>query len=171
MPAATAAVDPVPVEPSTFTGMILQPQQTPAPAFEAPPAAAPPVTPEPAEADAPAEGKAHGLARAAGHSNRSDVAALRQWVNHPELRDSLELPDLTAEHNGNGFQKAVAAYEAAIAIANPAVTDTPPASETPPGSETPPAIDTPPASATPPATDTELDLLDVLPDSAPGTGV
>ena len=70
--------------------------------------------------EAPAESeRAHGLVRAAEHSHRSDVAALRQWINHPDLRDDLPLPDLTAEHKGNGFEKAVAAYEAALAVGNP----------------------------------------------------
>jgi hypothetical protein len=76
------------------------------------------------EAYAPAEtrpegGKPHGLVRAAEHSHRSDVAALRQWINHPELRSDLALPDLSTEHKGHGFQKAVAAYEAVIATATP----------------------------------------------------
>lgn len=72
------------------------------------------------EADAPVEtGRAHGLVRAAEHSHRSDVAALRQWINHPERRDNLALPDLSAEHKGNGFAQAVAAYEAVIAMAEP----------------------------------------------------
>ena len=67
-------------------------------------------------AEAPAEdGKAHGLVRAAGHSHRSDVAALRQWINHPDLRSDLALPDRSTEHRGNGFEKAVAAYEAVTA--------------------------------------------------------
>ena len=73
----------------------------------------------PAEADTPAGDKAHGLVRAADHSHRSEVAALRQWINHPDLRAELTLPDLAAEHKGNGFQKAVAAYQAAVAIASP----------------------------------------------------
>jgi hypothetical protein len=77
-------------------------------------APAPAPTPALADPEAPAEtGKPHGLVRAAEHSNRSDVAALRQWINHPDLRDDLPLPDLSAEHKGQGFQKAVAAYKAA----------------------------------------------------------
>lgn len=113
---------------------------------DAPAPAAPAPTSETSGAEAPAEsGKPHGLVRAAEHSHRSEVAALRQWINHPELRDSLTVPDLAAEPNGSGFQKAVAAYEAAIATANP------------------PATDTPPASETPPAPNSEPDLVDVLP--------
>ena len=87
------------------------------PAADTTPATAPvevPATPEPGAGE-----KAHGLVKAAGHSHRSDVAALRQWINHPELRADLALPDLTAEHHGNGFQQAVAAYEAATAIGTP----------------------------------------------------
>ncbi|HKY75898.1 MAG TPA: hypothetical protein VJS45_07155 [Acidimicrobiia bacterium] len=77
-------------------------------------------TPEPSQPEAPAEtGKPHGLVRAADHSHRSDAAALRQWINHPDLRSDLTLPDLSTEHKGNGFAKAVAAYEAAIASATP----------------------------------------------------
>jgi hypothetical protein len=76
------------------------------------------------DATAPAEsGKTHGLVRAAAHSHRSDVAALRQWINHPDLRSELSLPDLTTEHNGRGFEKAVAAYEAATATAIPPPVD------------------------------------------------
>lgn len=88
-----------------------------------PPAAVnrtPKSAPEMPPTDSPAEsGKAHGLVRAAAHSHRSDVAVLRQWINHPDLRSDLALPDLSTEHKGNGFQKAVAAYEAIIAIGNP----------------------------------------------------
>ena len=73
----------------------------------------------PAAADAPAAEKPHGLVGAADHSHRSDVAALRQWINHPDLRAELPVPDLTAEHKGNGFQKAVAAYQAAAATGTP----------------------------------------------------
>lgn len=99
-----------------------------------PRAAARPQATEPAtgsgapEPEAPAEtGRAHGLVRAGEHSHRSDVAALRQWVNHPELRNDLALPDLAAEHKGNGFARAVAAYEAAIAAGTPdPVTTDPP---------------------------------------------
>ena len=83
-------------------------------------APAPTTTPEPSQTEAPAEtAKPHGLVRAADHSHRSDVAALRQWINHPDLRSDLSLPDLATEHKGNGFAKAVAAYEAAIASAAP----------------------------------------------------
>ena len=78
-------------------------------------------------ADAPAGEKPHGLVRAAGHSHRSDVATLRQWINHPDLRAELTLPDLAAEHKGNGFQKAVAAYQAAAVTGTP----TPPADPAP----------------------------------------
>jgi hypothetical protein len=70
--------------------------------------------------EAPAETKAHGLVRAAEHSNRSDVAALRQWINHPELRDGLTVPDLAAEHKGKGFERAVAAYQAVAPAPPPA---------------------------------------------------
>src|SRR5688572_20370211 len=66
------------------------PHGTPLPvAPTAPPRARENAAPQPAEvagpaaADAPAEAKPHGLVRAAGHSHRSDVAALRQWINHP----------------------------------------------------------------------------------------
>ena len=98
-----------------------------APAETAPPPA-PVTTPEPEVSEAPAEsGKAHGLVRAAEHSHRSDVAALRQWINHPDLRSDLTLPDLSTEHKGRGFEKAVAAYEAAMgsAAAPPATDSTP----------------------------------------------
>lgn len=95
----------------------------------------------PAEAGAPAGDKAHGLVRAAGHSHRSDVAALRQWINHPDLRAELTLPDLGAEHQGNGFRKAVAAYQAAAAIANP----TPPADPAPVVTDPAPVVTDEPA--------------------------
>ena len=91
-------------------------------------APAPAPTSEPSQPEAPAEiAKPHGLVRAAEHSHRSDVAALRQWINHPDLRSDLDVPDLATERKGNGFVKAVAAYEAATAIANP-----PPVSDPPP---------------------------------------
>jgi len=80
-----------------------------------------PETPEP---DSPPEsGEAHGLVRAAEHSHRSDVAALRQWINHPDLRSDLPLPDLSTEHNGKGFEKAVAAYQAIIGAGSTPATD------------------------------------------------
>jgi hypothetical protein len=74
----------------------------------------------------------HGLA-AAAHSHRNGVAALRQWINHPSRRADLEPPDLTAPHQGKGFEQAVAAYHAAAA---------------PPAADPPPI--TPPAPATEP---------------------
>jgi hypothetical protein len=84
-------------------------------------------SPAPAEtpqSGAPAEAeRAHGLVGAAGHSHRSDVAALRQWINHPDLREDLTVPDVSAEHKGNGFAKAVAAYENVMASTAPVVTD------------------------------------------------
>lgn len=100
----------------------------------------------PAEADAPARDKARGLVRAADHSHRSDVATLRQWITHPELRSELTLPDLAAEHKGNGFQKAVAAYQAAVAIANP----TPPADPAPVTDPAPVVTDPAPVVTDPP---------------------
>lgn len=66
------------------------------------------------EAAPPSESQPHGLLVAAAHSHRSDVAALRQWINHPERRDSLTVPDLESEHKGKGFERAVAAYHAAM---------------------------------------------------------
>jgi hypothetical protein len=91
------------------------------------PAQAPTPAPAPEPSEAPAEStKPHGLVRAAEHSHRSDVAALRQWINHPDLRSDLTLPDLSTEHKGKGFAKAVAAYEAAVAGATP-----PPAADAP----------------------------------------
>ncbi len=91
------------------------------------------------DTEPPVEAKPHGLVRAGEHSNRSDVAALRQWINHPSLRDGLAVPDLAAaEHKGRGFEKAVAAYEG-VAPAPPApappVTDPDPMVADPLGSE------------------------------------
>ena len=90
-------------------------------------APAPVPTPAASQTEAPADSaKPHGLVRAAEHSHRSDVAALRQWINHSGLLSDLALPDLSTEHKGKGLEKAVAAYEAA-AIGNAPVTDPPPA--------------------------------------------
>src|SRR3954453_21235605 len=104
-----------------------------APANSRPPSATPPAADPPATD--PGEKPAHGLVGGAGDSHRSSVAALRQWINHPERRAEMGTPDLTATHHGKGFEKAVAAYQAAIAGA-PTVTD--PAPTTPPESTTPP---------------------------------
>jgi hypothetical protein len=93
---------------------------------ESAPAPSPADTPAAPEAEAPAETKPHGLLRAAEHSHRSDVAALRQWINHPELRDSLTVPDLAGEHNGKGFERAVAAYHAVMPATPPPPADPPP---------------------------------------------
>lgn len=88
-------------------------------------AAEPAGSPDPvAGSDTPSGARSGGVAGAADHSHRSGVATLRQWINHPELRDALGLPDLTAEHHGDGFQKAVEAYQAAAAV--PPVVDTDP---------------------------------------------
>jgi hypothetical protein len=80
----------------------------------------------------PVEPKDHGPAAAAG-SHRNGVAALRQWINHPSRRAGMEPPDLTAPHHGKGFEKAVAAYQAA---AVPTAADPPPT--TPPAPTTGP---------------------------------
>ncbi len=100
------------------------PQATKGPGRHAAPApavdSAPTPAPEASDTEPPVEAKPHGLVRAGEHSNRSDVAALRQWINHPSLRDGLAVPDLAAaEHKGRGFEKAVAAYEG-VAPAPPA---------------------------------------------------
>lgn len=124
---------------------------------ETPPAPVAAPTDETPGAEAPAEGeKAHGPVRAAEHSNRSDVAALRQWINHPELRSDLALPDLSAEPKGNGFAQAVAAYQAIIAIGTPPATDpvvTDPAPTDPPAGADPvvsdPVVADPPAATDP----------------------
>jgi hypothetical protein len=133
-------------------------------ATDTPPAA--PAAPAPAPAPAPAaapptEGSApatHGR----GAEHRSDVATLRQWVNHPELRSSITLPDLEAPHKGQGFAKAVEAYQAVIAATAPPA---PPTDETPvvtdpvvppPTDETPVVTDPvvpPPTGETPVVTD------------------
>ena len=130
------------------------------------PAQAPAPTPEPSQPKVPAEtGKPHGLVHAADHSHRSDVAALRQWINHPDFRSDLSLPDLSTEHEGKGFQKAAAAYEAASAIATPQATDSPPATDPAPIVTNSPLV-------ADPAPVTEPDVLDVLlPDSTPGMTV
>lgn len=110
--------------------------------FAAPADAPDETAPDPAEPGSvtgsapPAEPTGSGLAGAVGVSHRSDVAALRQWINHPELRNDLPLPDLTVDHHGTGFQKAVAAYQAATATVDPApvtapVTDPAPIASTP----------------------------------------
>jgi hypothetical protein len=144
-------------------------------------APAPAPAPATSEPETPTEtGKPHGLVRAAEQSNRSDVAALRQWINHPDLRIDLPLPDLSAEHRGNGFEKAVAAYESIIAIgsppasteptpvpapvvSDPVVSDPDPAVSDPPPVVTEPVPDLPvPAPAVPDA-DPLLDIL--LPES------
>jgi len=93
----------------------------------------------------PADPTGSGPAGTAGMSHRSDVAALRQWINHPERRNELPLPDLTADHHGTGFQKAVAAYQAATATVDPAPVTAPvvdPAPVTGSGSVTDPAPST-----------------------------
>ena len=82
--------------------------------------------------DPPGQDKPKGLVGAAAHSHGSDVAALRRWINHPDLRDQLPLPDVTAEHQGKGFSKAVAAYEAAAVLVDPPVVTDPPVVEEPP---------------------------------------
>jgi len=66
----------------------------------------------------PTQARPHGLVQAAEHSHRSTVAALRQWINHPGLREQLGEPDLTAPAKaGGGFEKAVAAYRAIVSEA------------------------------------------------------
>lgn len=131
-------------------------------AAQAPAPATVPV-PETSEPEAPAEtGKAHGLVRAAEHSNGSDVAALRQWINHPDLRSDLALPDLSAEHKGNGFAKAVAAYESIIAIGDPPAS-TDPAPVPDPVVSDPVVSDPDPAV---PDADPPLDIL--MPESTSG---
>jgi len=81
-------------------------------------AAAPPAAPAPA---AEAGRTSHGR----GAEHRSDVATVLQWINHPDLRESLVLPDLQATHNGKGFANAVAAYQAVLAELTPPVTEEP----------------------------------------------
>jgi hypothetical protein len=104
--------------------------------------------PETPTTDAPSEGdRPHGPQAAAEHSHRSDVAALRQWINHPEARADLALPDLAAEHKGNGFQKAVAAYQAMMASSNP----TPPTDPAPVVTEPAPVVTEPAPVVTEPA--------------------
>jgi hypothetical protein len=135
-----------PLPPAAGHARSTRPAEADAPAQAPAPAPSPP----PTEPEASAEtAKPHGLVRAADHSHRSDVAALRQWINHPDLRSELALPDLTAEHKGNGFAKAVAAYEAAVASATPPpATDAPPATDPPPASD-PPSVGDPGAVADP----------------------
>ena len=133
-------------------------------------APAPAPTSEPSQPEAPAEtGKPHGLVRAADHSNRSDVAALRQWINHPDLRSDLTLPDLSTEHKGNGFAKAVAAYEAVIAVGN---NPAPPPDSAPVVTDPDPVVSDPAPvvpEPTPLASDADS-LLGVLPaEPTPGT--
>jgi hypothetical protein len=126
---------------------------------EATPPPAPVSIPETPEPDAPAEsGKAHGLVRAAEHSHRSDVAALRQWINHPDLRNDLPLPDLSGEHKGNGLRQAVAAYEAIIAIGNP-----PPAADPAPAVTDPAPVITEPAPVVPDTAPVVTDPAPVVP--------
>jgi hypothetical protein len=168
----------------------LPPAASQARATRRPEADAPAQAPAPAPAPATSEpeastetGKAHGLVRAAEHSNRSDVAALRQWINHPDLRSDLSMPDLSTEHAGNGFAKAVAAYEAATAIGDPppvpvpepVITDPAPAvTEPTPGvTEPAPGVTEPdPAVVTPaPALETDPLLDPLLPESTPANGV
>jgi hypothetical protein len=97
------------------------------PAFEVPTA---PTPGDPEPAGLPAE-RPHGPAGAAARSNASDVAMLRRWINHPDLRGELPLPELTAEHSGRGFSKAVAAYEAAGGLTAPPPADPPVAGDPP----------------------------------------
>jgi hypothetical protein len=93
----------------------------------------------PAPAPAPATTTTEALetapvttSRGRGAEHRSDVATLRQWVNHPERRDSIALPDLTtAAPHGQGFAKAVAAYQAVLAELAPQVTEGPPVDPAP----------------------------------------
>jgi hypothetical protein len=114
-----------------------------------------------APAETPAEGgKPHGVVRAAEHSHHSDVAALRRWINAPDLRDDLTLPNLLTAHKGQGFQKAVAAYQAVIAIA-------PPATDPMPVVTDPPPVVADPAPAVPDADPVVKDPTPVVPDPDP----
>jgi hypothetical protein len=123
---------------------------------------APAEFPGPAETGTPPGDKAHGPVGAAEHSHRSDVAALRQWINHPDLRAEVPVPDLTAEHKGNGFQKAVAAYQAAAATAAP----TPPADPAPVVTDPAPVVTDPAPVVTDPAP-VVTDPAPVVTDPAP----
>jgi 5'-nucleotidase len=98
------------------------PRTPPAEPSTTPSAAAP--TPAPTTTPAPAAPPAHGK----GAEHRSDVATLRQWLNHPDRRDGITLPDLTvpASH-GHGFANAVAAYQAVLAELVPPTAEPPPA--------------------------------------------
>lgn len=50
-----------------------------------------------------------------GAEHRSDVATVRQSVNHPDERATIVLPDLTAPRQGQCFAMAVATYQAVVA--------------------------------------------------------
>jgi hypothetical protein len=95
------------------------------PAEPASPSAPAAAAPAPASATTPAPAPA---AHGKGAEHRSDVATLRQWLNHPDRRDGITLPDLTvpASH-GHGFANAVAAYQAVLAELVPPTAEPPPA--------------------------------------------
>lgn len=135
------------------------PHATPAPrqrAAAAPVEAAPPEPPRTAP-----KGK--------GAEHRSDVATLRQWVNHPDRRDAMTLPDVDASgRRGQGFAKAVEAYRSVLAElppppAAPPVTDpvTDPVTVTVPPPAAPPVTDPAPVTDTAPEPDAA-----VVPDPA-----
>ena len=88
----------------------------------APPDAPVPGAPAADGAPSPVDAGGRG-SRSQGAEHRSDVATLRQWVNHPDRRDAIALPDLAADHHGQGFAKAVAAYQAVVAATAPPAAD------------------------------------------------
>lgn len=120
-------------------------------------AAATDTTTTPAPAPAPTTPRsADAATKGRGAEHRSDVATLRQWVNHPDRRDAMTLPDVNAtDHRGQGFAKAVEAYRAVLAElpappAAPPVTDpvTDPVTVIVPPPAAPPVTDTVPVTDT-----------------------
>ncbi len=94
------------------------PPPSPAPRPAADAVSSVPVAPPPPTPRSDGPGKASGVIDklASGHFN--DVAALRLRTNHAEAiaAAGVELPEVSTEstHRGQGFAKALAAYEAAL---------------------------------------------------------
>jgi len=111
---------------------------------------------EPTAAPAPAASPKPGR----GAEHRSDVATLRQWVNHPERRDAIALPDLEATGGSKGFANALAAYRSVLAELAP-----PPA---PPAPVVDPVVDPTVDPVVNPVVDPTVDpVVDAVVDPAP----
>lgn len=92
--------------------------------------------------------------------HRSDVATVRHWVNHPDERATIVLPDLTAPRQGQCYTKAVATYQAVVAqLAPPPTPDPAPRNPTggrKPGRAPPSPLDESRIETPPPPLETTL---------------